>query len=73
MSKVKIIDKKSEKSIISEKELLSKLRHPFIINMICAFQDYENLYLLLDFLSGGDLRFHYNTDYIFKENEIKFL
>ena len=72
MSKVKIIDKKSEKSIISEKELLSKLRHPFIINMICAFQDYENIYLLLDFLSGGDLCFHYNTDYIFKENEIKF-
>ena len=72
MSKVKIIDKKSEKSIISEKELLSKLKHPFIINMTCAFQDYENLYLLLDFLSGGDLRFHYNSDYIFKENEIKF-
>jgi protein kinase X len=66
MSKVKIIDKKSEKSIISEKELLSKLKHPFIINMTCAFQDYENLYLLLDFLSGGDLRFHYNSDYIFK-------
>ena len=49
MSKVKIIDKKSEDSIIGERDLLSKLKHPFIINMLCAFQDYENLYLLLDF------------------------
>ena len=29
MSKVKIIDKKSEKSIISEKTHLSKLHHPY--------------------------------------------
>jgi serine/threonine kinase 32 len=58
MSKVKIIDKKSEKSILGERDLLSKLKHPFIVNMICAFQDYEYLYLLMDLLTGGDLRFH---------------
>ena len=23
-----------------------------------AFQDYENLYLVMDLLSGGDLRYH---------------
>ena len=72
MSKVKIIDKKSEKSIIGERDFLCKLKHPFIINMTCAFQDYENLYLLLDFLSGGDLRYHFNLDHKFTENEIKF-
>ena len=71
MSKVKIIDKKSEDSIIGERDLLSKLKHPFIINMLCAFQDYENLYLLLDFLSGGDLRYQFNSDHIFTENELK--
>ena len=26
--------------------------------MIYAFQDLENLYLVLDFQSGGDLRYH---------------
>ena len=56
MLKVKIIDKKSESNVTGERDLLSKLKHPFIINIICAFQDYENLYLLLDYLSGGDLR-----------------
>jgi hypothetical protein len=29
MSKVKIIDRKSEKSIIYERELLSRLKHPY--------------------------------------------
>ena len=46
MSKTKIIDKKSEKSIKSERELLSKIHHKFIINMQFAFQDNENLYLV---------------------------
>ena len=72
MSKVKIIDKKSEKSILGERDLLSKLKHPFIVNMLCAFQDYENLYLLMDLLTGGDLRYHFNSKHIFSEKEIKF-
>ena len=59
MSKVKIIDKKCEKSIKAEREFLSKLHHPFIVNMICAFQDYENLYLVMDLLTGGDKIFHW--------------
>ncbi len=58
MSKVKIIDKKSEKSIKNEREFLSYLHNPFIVNMYYAFQDYENLYLVMDLLTGGDLRYH---------------
>ena len=58
MSKAKIIDKKSEKSIKYERDLLAKIKHPFIINMNFAFQDKENLYLVMDLLTGGDLRYH---------------
>ncbi len=32
-----------------------------------AFQDRENLYLVMDYLGGGDLRFHMNTDLKFNE------
>ena len=39
MSKAKIIDKRSEKGIKGERELLSKLHHPFIVNMHYSFQD----------------------------------
>ena len=72
MSKVKIVDRRSEKSIKCEREFLSKLRHPFIVNMNCAFQDYENLYLVMDLLTGGDLRYHICRIRKFTEEETKF-
>ena len=69
---MKIIDKRSEKSIKTEREFLSKLRHPFIVNMNCAFQDFENLYLVMDLLTGGDLRYHICKLRRFSENKTKF-
>ena len=72
MSKVKIIDRKSEKSIKNEREFLSKLHHPFIVNMICSFQDYDNLYLVMDLLTGGDLRYHICHKKQFNEEQSRF-
>ena len=56
MSKKKIIDKKSIKSILNERDLLARMNHPFIVNMHFAFQDNDNVYLVMDLLKGGDLR-----------------
>ncbi len=72
MSKLKIIDKKSEKSINSERKFLSKLHHTFIVNMHYAFQDKENLYLVMDMLSGGDLRYHISRYRKFSEEQTRF-
>mmetsp|Transcript_34303 Transcript_34303/g.42361 ORF Transcript_34303/g.42361 Transcript_34303/m.42361 type:complete len:201 (+) Transcript_34303:172-774(+) len=75
MCKVRILYKRSVKSVMSEKELLAKLQHPFLVNMVYAFQDCENLYLVSDMLSGGDLRFHMEQrgKDLFTERESKFL
>ena len=72
MSKVKIIDRKSEKSIICEKNLLQTIHHPFIVNMIYTFQDYDYLYLVMDLLQGGDLRYHLCKYRHFNEEQTKF-
>ena len=72
MSKLKIIDKKSEKSINSEREFLTKLHHSFIVNMHYAFQDNDNLYLVMDMLSGGDLRYHISRYRRFSEEQTRF-
>ena len=58
MSKAKIIDKKSVNSVKNERDFLSKMNHPFIVNMHYAFQDNNNIYLVMDLLTGGDLRYH---------------
>ena len=72
MSKLKVIDKKSEKSINSERLFLSKLHHPFIVNMHYAFQDNDNLYLIIDLLNGGDLRYHISRHKKFSEEQTRF-
>lgn len=39
--------------------------------MHCAFQDNENLYLCLDYLDGGDLRYQMSQNkQMFDENQI---
>ena len=74
MSKTKIISHHSEENIMGEKNILSKINHPFIVNMYFSFQDNDNLYLLLDLLSGGDLRYHLSNKKpnVFNEIQTKF-
>ena len=72
MSKVKIIEKNCVSSVLSERDLLSKMRHPFIVNMIFSFQDEDNLYFGMDLLTGGDLRYHICKRKNFSENQSKF-
>ena len=72
MSKTKIIDKRSEKSVKAEREMLELMHHPFIINMHFSFQDGENLYIAMDLLTGGDLRYHICKHKKFFEEQTKF-
>ena len=74
MSKTKIIDQNCEKAVMQEKIFLSNLRNQFIVNMICSFEDNNNLYLCLELMKGGDLRYHLiNYSHTFTESQLKFL
>ncbi|KAM3146825.1 hypothetical protein pb186bvf_000979 [Paramecium bursaria] len=72
MQKCKIISKKSVSSVMNERYLLSNLKHPFLVNMQTAFQDRENLYLVMDLMLGGDLRYHICKQKRFTEQQTKF-
>ena len=72
MSKTKIALKKSIQSVLNEKIILSQLTHEFIVNMKTAFQDRDHLYLVMDLLTGGDLRFHLCYNRRFSEVQTKF-
>ena len=73
MSKAKIIEKKSEKSIMYERELQTKMEHNFVMSIKFAFQDYDNLYLGMDYLVGGDVRYHLSKVKKFSEEQSKFI
>ena len=74
MTKAKIIDKGLETFILQERFYLAKLNSPFVVNVLCSFQDKNNLFIVMELLSGGDLQFHIlNYDYYFTETQLKFL
>jgi serine/threonine protein kinase len=54
----RVMTKKSVQSVMNERVLLSQFNSPFIVNMHFAFQDRDTLYLMLDLMEGGDLRYH---------------
>ena len=72
MAKSRIIMKRSVNSVLNERKLLCQLKHPFLVNMQYAFQDRENLYLIMDLLTGGDLRYHICRYRRFSEEQTKF-
>ena len=72
MSKARIIFKRSVKSVMNERSILADLNSAFIVNMNYAFQDKDNLYLVMDFLGGGDLRYHISSHRRFDEQQTKF-
>jgi serine/threonine protein kinase len=68
MSKVKAFKKNSLTFICEERKILMNLNFPFLANLRFSFQDNENLYLILDYFEGGDLRYYLNK----KKNFLKF-
>lgn len=73
MAKARILAKKSVNSVMNERKILSLLKHSFIVNMQFAFQDRENLYLVMDLMPGGDLRYHLSRHYKFSEDQTRFI
>ena len=73
MSKAKISLKKSIKSVANERKFLEQFDFNLLCNMYYAFQDDETLYIIMDYLSGGDLRYLICRRDYFTELETKFI
>ena len=73
MSKAKVFYKKSVQSVANERKFLEMFNYNLLCNMYYAFQDSDTLYIIMDYLSGGDLRFHICKKQFFSEYETKFL
>eukprot|EP01103_Thecamoeba_quadrilineata_P019467 TRINITY_DN789_c1_g1_i5.p1 TRINITY_DN789_c1_g1~~TRINITY_DN789_c1_g1_i5.p1 ORF type:complete len:227 (-),score=25.56 TRINITY_DN789_c1_g1_i5:907-1587(-) len=73
MEKKMIIKDNVVKNIFYEKKLLVTLVNaPFIVHLIYAFQTSEDLCMVVDFMSGGDLRYHLSRIQKFPEDHVRF-
>ncbi|KAG2383554.1 hypothetical protein C9374_004225 [Naegleria lovaniensis] len=57
---------------LAEKKILQSIDHPFIVALHYAFQTEEKLYLVLDYLPGGELFFHLREETKFDVERAKF-
>uniref|UniRef100_A0A8I5Y5G7 non-specific serine/threonine protein kinase n=1 Tax=Rattus norvegicus TaxID=10116 RepID=A0A8I5Y5G7_RAT len=55
-----------------ERDILADVNHPFVVKLHYAFQTEGKLYLILDFLRGGDLFTRLSKEVMFTEEDVKF-
>ena len=72
LKKEEIIKRNQINHTKTERLILEKLNHPFIASLQFAFQDSQKLYLVTEFLQGGELFFHIKRKKCFKESPAKF-
>lgn len=71
LKKDKIIGQNLIRYAMTERNVLSYIRHPFIVSLNFAFQTPEKLFLILDYCSGGDLGSHLSRERKFSEQRSK--
>jgi len=58
LKKTEVIYLKQVEHVKTEKCILEVIGHPFIVNMFGAFQDDYNLYLMMEYIIGGEFFSH---------------
>ncbi|OCB84171.1 Pkinase-domain-containing protein [Sanghuangporus baumii] len=58
LSKKEIVRLRQVEHVAAERYILSRIRHPFIVDLYATFQDQENVYMLLSYVPGGELFTH---------------
>lgn len=56
----------------SERQILTKVQHPFLVSLKFAFQSETKLFLVMDFLGGGELFLHLRRRGLILEREVQF-
>jgi len=64
--------RKQEEHTRTERNILERVKHPFIIQLKYAFQNATKLYFVLEYCPGGELFFHLSRASRFDETRAKF-
>ena len=72
LKKVTLIDRNQLDHTKTERDILQNVHNPFLMKMHYAFQTEDKLYMVMDFLNGGELFFHLRKEQSFDEERIRF-
>lgn len=72
MKKSEMLYKNQVGHVKAEREILIKAKNPWVVDLKCSFQDEKHLYLVMEFLPGGDLMTLLMRKDILSEEESRF-
>ena len=55
LKKAQVVKMKQVEHTNDERRMLGEVKHPFLITLWGTFQDSKNLYMVMDFVEGGEL------------------
>lgn len=55
LKKAQVVKMKQIEHTNDERRMLQRVKHPFLITLWGTFQDSKNLYMVMDFIEGGEL------------------
>jgi protein kinase A len=58
LRKTEIVRLRQVEHVNAERYILSRVRHPFVVDLFATFQDNLNIYMLLSYVPGGELFTH---------------
>jgi serine/threonine protein kinase len=59
-------------NIQAERNILTRVNHPFVVKMHCSFQTKEKLFIIMDFMAGGELFLRLGREGILLEKDAAF-
>ncbi|XP_064017781.1 serine/threonine-protein kinase 32A isoform X3 [Pogoniulus pusillus] len=71
MNKQKCVERNEVRNVFKELQIMQGLEHPFLVNLWYSFQDEEDMFMVVDLLLGGDLRYHLQQNVRFQEGTVK--
>lgn len=72
MKKKKILASGQIDQSFAERDILVNIRHPFLVSAHFSFQNEDKIFLVLDYVNGGDLKKHLTDSIKLTEPEARF-
>ncbi|KAG6622913.1 AGC/PKA protein kinase [Phytophthora cinnamomi] len=55
LNKASIVAYKQQRNVVNEKAVMAQCNHPFLLKLFTTYKDAARLYLLIEFVQGGEL------------------